>query len=84
MPLDRRAPGTRRDAATRVGNASAGRHFVAVSGGGDTSYLFVGTTAMTVPAGSVVSFDPLRLSTNLAHQCAQWDLMARFGGRVGG
>ena len=70
-------------AATAMGAAGsgAGRHFVVVSGGGDTSYLAVGTTTMTVPAGSLVTFDAQRLTTSLVGECPRWDLMARFGGR---
>lgn len=63
------------------GQAPAGRHFVAVTGGGDTAYLAAGTTSMSVPPGTVVSFDPLRLSTSLGGACPRWDFMARFGGR---
>jgi hypothetical protein len=63
------------------GERSGGRHFVVLRGGGDTSYLAGGTTATQLPAGTMVTFDPLRLVTSLGTSCPRWDLMARFGGR---
>ena len=71
-------------ASTRGGSAEsvvAGRHFVQLTGGGDTGFLAVGTTSMRVPAGTMVSFDPSGLTTSLAGSCPRWHLMARFGGR---
>lgn len=62
----------------------AGRHFVIVTGGGDTAYLAISTTSMSVPPGTMVAFDPLRVSTSLDGVCPRWDLMARFGGRTVG
>ena len=58
-----------------------GRNFVDVTGGGVTSYVAIGSTAMSLPAGTLVSFEPGRLTTSLAGMCPRWQFMARFGGR---
>ncbi|HET6968904.1 MAG TPA: hypothetical protein VFI44_11525 [Ornithinibacter sp.] len=62
----------------------AGRHFVVLTGGGDTAYLAIGTTSMSVPPGTLVTFDPAGLRTSLDGACPRWSLMARFGGRTVG
>ena len=82
---DQAGPSTPPDQASARGGSEesvvAGRHFVQVTGGGDTAVLAVGATSMRVPAGTMVSFDPSGLATSLEGVCPRWNLMARFGGR---
>ncbi len=70
--------------AVALAASAAGRHFVVVEGGGDTAGVAIGTTEMTVPTGTLVSFEPSGLTTSLDGVCVRWDLMARFGGRTVG